>query len=121
MKSGKITPLVYAHYTEAHEQHPERNEDCILVDRQRGLAAVFDGVGGSDGGEDEDALRIDQATESDQLTEIEREIFNKRNGITQSLGHLTHKKIPRSLFTPTRRLLNLETVSCFAAMAFTII
>lgn len=244
MTTDKITPLTYAHYTEAHEQHPERNEDTMLVDRQRGLAAVFDGVGGSDGGEvasrlgartirrawkrfvqqsqpdassnlfklnddlniesllcdllqeaqevisvegerrvkrakkaketdedtrkpetkaeseekrdiypettvavvllcrqagqdgyivgiahvgdsriyllrpgqplqrltsddgyftlkiqdstinEEDALRIDQATEADQLTETEREIFNKRNGITQSLGHLTHKKNP---------------------------
>lgn len=244
MTSEKTTLLTYAHHTEAHEQHPERNEDCILVDRQRGLAAVFDGVGGSDGGEvasklgartirrawkrvvqqrqpgtsstlfmltddlniesmlcellqeaqeaisaegerrvkrakkakatqedtlhletkaegeekkdiypetttvvallcqragqdgytmgiahvgdsrgyllrpgqplqrltgddgyftlkildhtinEEDALRIDQATEADQLTETEREIFNKRNGITQSLGHLTHKKNP---------------------------
>ena len=247
MTARKSAPLTYAYYTEAHEQHAERNEDCILVDRQRGLAAVFDGVGGSDGGEvasrlgvhtlrrawkrfiherrtdssshmymltddlniesmlreflqeaqeaisaegerrvgrfkrakkaketqedathpetkaegeekkdiypettvvvallcqqaeqdvytmgiahvgdsriyllrpgqplqrltsddgfftlkiqdstinEEDALRIDQATEADQLTEIEREIFNKRNGITQSLGHLTHKKNP---------------------------
>jgi PPM family protein phosphatase len=249
MTSKQTALLTFARYTEAHEQHPQRNEDTILVDRQRGLAAVFDGVGGSKGGEvasrlgartirhawkrfvqqkqpensshlfmlnddlniesilsdllqeaqeaisaegerrvkrakkakakqmqgdaehsetkeesevkeekkdiypettvaavllcqqtgldgyamgiahvgdsrvyllrpgqplqrltsddgyftlkiqdhtinEEDALRIDQATEADQLNETEREIFNKRNGITQSLGHLTHKKNP---------------------------
>jgi PPM family protein phosphatase len=38
---------------------------------------------------EEDALRIDQATHVDQLSEMEREIFNKRNGITQCLGHFT--------------------------------
>ena len=243
-QSGKMQPLTFASCTQAHEHHPERNEDTILVDRRRGLAAVFDGVGGAEAGEvasqlgarairrawkrfvleqqpdassnllvlkhdldiqatlhqllqeaqqaisaegerrvkrakqakasrektknpvtrsedkeekdrypettavvallcqqvgedgysmtfahvgdsriyllregqslqrltiddgyfllkiedatinAEDALRIDQATGADQLTETEREIFNKRNGITQSLGHLTHKKNP---------------------------
>lgn len=44
-----------------------------------------------------DALRIDQATEADQLNDTEREIFHKRNGITQSLGHRVHKNNP----TPT--------------------
>ncbi|SRR5579885_2486913 len=35
---------------------------------------------------DEDALRIEQATEPDQLSETEQEYFDKRNGITQALG-----------------------------------
>jgi PPM family protein phosphatase len=35
----------------ASEHHIERNEDLVLIDRQRGLAAVFDGVGGCPGGE----------------------------------------------------------------------
>ena len=249
MIAGKVAPLTFARDTKAHEGHPERNEDTLLVDGQRGLAAVFDGVGGSEGGEvasrlgarvirrawkrflqqrqpehdlqllmlnddlsiesilcdllqeaqdvinaegerrakwakkarttltkeetanpetkaageeqeeqkdsypettvaavllcrqaevdgyilgvahvgdsrvyllragqplqrltrddgyftlriedhtinEEGAVRIDQATEADQLTRIEREIFNKRNGITQSLGHRAHKKNP---------------------------
>src|SRR5712692_8385001 len=51
MTSKKTAPLTFAFCTEAHEQHPERNEDTILVDRQRGLAAVFDGVGGAKAGE----------------------------------------------------------------------
>ncbi|GCF11127.1 PP2C family protein-serine/threonine phosphatase [Dictyobacter arantiisoli] len=42
----------------------------------------------------EDALRIDQATSIDQLSELEKEYFDNRNGITQALGHdkplLTH-------------------------------
>lgn len=46
-----IAPLTFARDTKAHEGHPERNEDTILVDAERGLAAVFDGVGGSEGGE----------------------------------------------------------------------
>ncbi len=51
MVAINIVPLTFAHDTKAHEGHPERNEDAILVDRRRGLAAVFDGVGGSEGGE----------------------------------------------------------------------
>jgi serine/threonine protein phosphatase PrpC len=221
--STRIVPFTFATSSMAHEEHPERNEDTLLLDRQRGLAAVFDGVGGvgagdvasrlaaqvirkewrrmlsqeqphnsadllllhdnldiqvlltsllekaqavlSDEGErrvktaatgeqvrypettavvailcrhagtqgyvlgiahagdsrlyllrpgqslqrlthddgylqlqlqkqtlsEEDALRIDQATSSDQLTEEEQAIFAKRNGITQRLGHLIPK------------------------------
>ncbi len=43
--------LVFARATTASAHHPERNEDALLLDRQRGLAAVFDGVGGSVAGE----------------------------------------------------------------------
>ncbi len=42
-------PLTFARYSVPHEKHPERNEDSILVDRQWGLAAVFDGVGSGPG------------------------------------------------------------------------
>ena len=51
MAASRIAPLTFAHHTQAHEGHPERNEDTLLVDPLRGLAAVFDGVGGSEGGE----------------------------------------------------------------------
>ena len=48
---------------------------------------------------EEDALRIDQATHADQLNETEREIFDKRNGISQSLGHLTPKNPTLTIHT----------------------
>lgn len=248
MTTMKTAPFTFALSTEAHEGHPERNEDTILIDRQRGLAAVFDGVGGAEAGEvasqvgartmrrawkrlvqqkqpgdssnmlilndgldvesilcqlvqeaheairaegerrvkrakksketpaeainpetkedkeekdnypettaavallcrqagpegycmgiahigdsrvyllrpdqplqrltsddgyfmlkiqdntinEEDALRIDQATEAEQLSDTEREIFNKRNGITQSLGHITPKNPTLTIHT----------------------
>jgi len=35
----------------ANERHPDRNEDYITLDHYSGLAAVFDGVGGSAAGE----------------------------------------------------------------------
>ncbi len=223
--SGKaVSPFTFASRTIAHQGHPQRNEDTIMVDRRRGLAAVFDGVGGANAGEvasqlgartirrawklivqcllsdttsglpvlpdeldaqallhqvieevqeaiskegdrrvkmaaiqegkdtypettaavtafchhrsrnsyhmtyahvgdsriyllrsnerlqrltfddgysmlkiqdqtlnEEDALRIDQATHADQLSDLERDIFSKRNGITQCLGHFTLK------------------------------
>lgn len=43
--------FLFAHRTIACERHPDRNEDSILVDTLGGLAAVFDGVGGSAAGE----------------------------------------------------------------------
>lgn len=39
------TPFTFARFSKPHEAHPERNEDTLLVDQRRGLAAVFDGVG----------------------------------------------------------------------------
>jgi serine/threonine protein phosphatase PrpC len=48
---GGQTPFIFSLYTIPCERHPERNEDSILVDMQSGLAAVFDGVGGSAAGE----------------------------------------------------------------------
>lgn len=43
--------LTFARATVASALHPDRNEDAVLLDRQHGLAAVFDGVGGSVAGE----------------------------------------------------------------------
>lgn len=51
MTSDNMASFTFARATKAHEGHPERNEDMLLVDAERGLAAVFDGVGGSEGGE----------------------------------------------------------------------
>jgi len=47
----KLTPFTFASSSVACERHPERNEDSIVCDEGRGLAAVFDGVGGSAAGE----------------------------------------------------------------------
>ena len=49
-QSSNMFPFTFAYRTIAHEGHPERNEDALLVDRRRGLAGVFDGVGGSSAG-----------------------------------------------------------------------
>ena len=49
--SSSLSLLTFASHSIAHEGHPERNEDTILVDRGRGLASVFDGVGGVSAGE----------------------------------------------------------------------
>ena len=227
-QSSNMFPFTFAYRTIAHEGHPERNEDALLVDRRRGLVGVFDGVGGSSAGavasqlgarimrqtwrrvlsqaenksdllilngeldiesllqqlfeqaqtaisnegerrakeaaqanysypstttvvaalckkadekgyilgythvgdsrayllrqgaslqrltvddgyfllkmqddtiSEEDALRIDQATDADQLSDAELEIFEKRNGITQSLGHFTAKKTSLTIHT----------------------
>lgn len=47
----ELTPFIIARQSIACERHPERNEDSIIVDEGSGLAAVFDGVGGSAAGE----------------------------------------------------------------------
>lgn len=49
--AAKLTSFTFASHTVACERHPERNEDSIVTDERRGLAAVFDGVGGSAAGE----------------------------------------------------------------------
>ncbi len=43
-------PFVFAKYSIPCERHPDRNEDNVLVAEYSGLAAVFDGVGGSAAG-----------------------------------------------------------------------
>ncbi len=48
-RTARTLPLTFARYSVPHEKHPEQNEDTILVDRQRGLVAVFDGVGSGPG------------------------------------------------------------------------
>lgn len=47
----KKIQCIFSSYSIANERHPERNEDTLLTDRRNGLAAVFDGVGGSIAGE----------------------------------------------------------------------
>ncbi|GAC1615018.1 MAG: Stp1/IreP family PP2C-type Ser/Thr phosphatase [Ktedonobacteraceae bacterium] len=49
--AAELTPLLFARHTIACERHPDRNEDSIVVDERSGLAAVFDGVGGSAAGQ----------------------------------------------------------------------
>ncbi|HEV2237847.1 MAG TPA: PP2C family serine/threonine-protein phosphatase [Ktedonobacterales bacterium] len=39
--------FAYTSRTTPSERHLDHNEDCRVIDRHRGLAAVFDGVGGS--------------------------------------------------------------------------
>lgn len=43
--------FTFSRYTVACERHPNRNEDTIIAHEPSGLAAVFDGVGGSAAGE----------------------------------------------------------------------
>jgi serine/threonine protein phosphatase PrpC len=50
-RNTSITPFIYSWRSIACERHPERNEDRVIADEQRGIAAVFDGVGGSAAGE----------------------------------------------------------------------
>ncbi len=49
--AAELMPLLFAKHTIACERHPNRNEDSIVVDERSGLAAVFDGVGGSAAGQ----------------------------------------------------------------------
>jgi protein phosphatase len=51
--ASKVRPtaFIFSRYTLPHIDHPQRNEDSILVDRHRGLAIVCDGVGGAEAGE----------------------------------------------------------------------
>src|SRR6266516_2608463 len=44
-------PFQIAGYTLPCEKHPQRNEDCFLIEPYSGLLAVFDGVGGSAAGD----------------------------------------------------------------------
>jgi len=50
-RASKLTPFTFARHSVACERHPNRNEDSIIIDEHSGLAAVFDGVGGSAAGE----------------------------------------------------------------------
>ena len=43
------TSLTFVHSSVPHEGHPYYNDDTVLLDKRRGLAAVFDGVGSGPG------------------------------------------------------------------------
>ncbi|HTD18682.1 MAG TPA: protein phosphatase 2C domain-containing protein, partial [Ktedonobacteraceae bacterium] len=49
--ASEAKPFVFARHTVACERHPNRNEDSFIIEENSGLAAVFDGVGGSAAGE----------------------------------------------------------------------
>ncbi len=49
--ASEAKPFVFARHTVACERHPTRNEDSFIIEENSGLAAVFDGVGGSAAGE----------------------------------------------------------------------
>ncbi len=49
--SDDLLPLKIVGQSVACERHPLRNEDSFLIEKQSGLVAVFDGVGGSAAGE----------------------------------------------------------------------
>jgi serine/threonine protein phosphatase PrpC len=49
--SHKAAPFIFSSKSVPCERHPERNEDRVVTNPQSGLAAVFDGVGGSAAGE----------------------------------------------------------------------
>ncbi len=48
---SRLAPFTFARHSIACERHSDRNEDSIITDEHSGLAAVFDGVGGSAAGE----------------------------------------------------------------------
>jgi len=49
--SDDSLPFKIVGYTVPCERHPQRNEDCFLIEQYSGMVAVFDGVGGSAAGE----------------------------------------------------------------------
>ncbi|GCE50811.1 protein phosphatase [Thermosporothrix hazakensis] len=51
MNQPEQATFLFTAHSVASDTHRERNEDQLIADQQRGFAAVFDGVGGSMGGE----------------------------------------------------------------------
>lgn len=47
----RLPSFTFTKYSVPSDRHVERNEDNSLIDKQRGLIAIFDGVGGSSAGE----------------------------------------------------------------------
>lgn len=69
-----LSSFVFSQYTLPCERHPERNEDSVLVEEESGLAAVFDGVGGSAAGQvaSQMAVRATRETWHDTLSHYQR-------------------------------------------------
>src|SRR5260370_41549241 len=50
-EASERLPFTFVSHSVASDRHAERNEDTLIADPQRGLAAVFDGVGASVAGD----------------------------------------------------------------------
>jgi len=79
--------------TLAHEKHLERNEDAVLADKENGVFAVFDGIGGHTAGEvaagDAKEYIAEQlkkeAPENASLREVERAIKSALYGANKKI------------------------------------
>jgi len=84
-----LSSFVFSQYTIPCERHPQRNEDSILVEEQSGLAAVFDGVGGSAAGQiaSRMAVRATRETWYDLLAQYQQ--GRKRHTLLEDSNEMT--------------------------------
>lgn len=94
-------PFTFASASQPHQEHPERNEDFLLVDRQSELAVICDGVGSAVGADQAARLaarcvktrwrhilnqsRISLPGESLDLDEVLRQLLEKANQKVRAL------------------------------------
>lgn len=86
----KAAPFIFSSKSVPCERHPESNEDRILVEPQSGIAAVFDGVGGSAAGEIASSTAARSAIEGwkQQLKHVHNQNHHSAPAFLEDCGNL---------------------------------
>ena len=81
-----LTSFIFSRYTIPCERHPGRNEDSIIVEENTGLAAVFDGVGGSAAGQVASQMAVRATRETWHETLAHQQQGRKRHTFLEQPG-----------------------------------
>ncbi len=77
--------------SEAHAEHPERNEDASFADAERGVFAVFDGIGGQAAGDKASQLAREILTQRVTDLPTERDAAAAREWLVTTMQLIDHE------------------------------
>ncbi|GCE30902.1 serine/threonine phosphatase [Dictyobacter alpinus] len=108
--------LAFVQYSVPHEGHAYYNDDTVLLDRRRGLAAVFDGVGSGPGQvASRLAARVIRRIWKKQHTEASIIIASEELHLADTLLHMFNEAHREILLEGERRARSMEDYARYPA------